>query len=350
MLSCGETRLYPIRAVDGAIVQPPMVDASIADASVESVDRPAPMDAPRELPPGFECPPPRLVGFATTGAGTTGGGTVLPVTVTTLADLITLAASDDEPRVIEIPNTIELTDQVRVKANKTIRGTARGAGLLGGGLYLRDSKNVIVQRLTIARALGTDAIGLDNAQNIWIDHCDLSSELTSPKKTYDGLVDITHASINVTVSWTKFHDHYNPSLVGHSVNNILEDTGALTVTFHHNWFENTPNNAPRVRFGTVHVFNSLHQNIEGAIASQMDAQVLVENCVFQNVLHPLMTHYEDEVDGYATEIGSLFDIGHGPEIGAGRAASWRPTYPYIEVLDLTDLVEPIVKKCAGPNL
>lgn len=31
--------------------------------------------------------------------------------------------------------------------------------------------------------------------------------LTGDKDTYDGLLDITHGSDDVTVSWTKFHDH-----------------------------------------------------------------------------------------------------------------------------------------------
>jgi pectate lyase len=34
--------------------------------------------------------------------------------------------------------------------------------------------------------------------------------ITGDKDTYDGLLDITHASDDVTVSWTKFHDHVRP--------------------------------------------------------------------------------------------------------------------------------------------
>lgn len=42
--------------------------------------------------------------------------------------------------------------------------------------------------------------------------------------SYDGLLDITHASNLVTVSWNKFHDHWKGSLVGHSDNNAGEGT------------------------------------------------------------------------------------------------------------------------------
>lgn len=53
-----------------------------------------------------------------------------------------------------------------------------------------------------------DVIALDLATNVWIDHCELSSiGLVGSKDDYDGLLDITHASDAVTVSWTKFLNH-----------------------------------------------------------------------------------------------------------------------------------------------
>lgn len=53
-----------------------------------------------------------------------------------------------------------------------------------------------------------DILSLDEATNVWIDHNELFSKgLTGDKDDYDGLLDITHASDDVTVSWNKFHDH-----------------------------------------------------------------------------------------------------------------------------------------------
>ena len=342
-VACQDTRLYPVRAFDASFAESTGRDAP-ADLPRDQI---AASDGPTELPVGYICKT-ALVGFgaaAGTGSpgGTTGGGNVQPVTVTTLADLTTYASTNDTPQVIEIDAVIPLVDQVRVKSNKTIRGTVRGE-LVGSGLNLTDASNVIVQRLKISKALGTDTISVTHAQNIWIDHCDLSSELISPKGTYDGLVDITHGSTNVTVSWNYFHDHYNVSLVGHSVSNGAEDTGALTVTYHHNWFARTPNNCPRVRFGLVHAFNNLYQDVEGAVASQMLAQVFVEGNVFQRVLHPIVTSYEDPVDGFADEVNNIFDPDHPPVIGPPRAP-WRPAYVY--ETDLVTDVPAIVTTCAG---
>lgn len=75
-----------------------------------------------------------------------------------------------------------------------------------------------------------DAIGIQAATNVWIDHMDLSSDMDHGKDYYDGLCDVTHASDWVTISNTYFHDHYKVSLVGHSDSNADEDTGTLHVT------------------------------------------------------------------------------------------------------------------------
>lgn len=68
---------------------------------------------------------------------------------------------------------------------------------------------MILRNLRISRvdASNGDAIGLDKALNVWVDHCDLSGDLNVDKDEYDGLLDITHASDWITVTNTYFHDH-----------------------------------------------------------------------------------------------------------------------------------------------
>ena len=121
-----------------------------------------------------------------------------------------------------------------------------------------------------------------------------------------GLLDITHASDFITVSWTKFHDHHKGSLIGHSDNNAKEDTGKLHVTYHHNYFTNVGSRLPSVRFGTAHVFNSLYENdpVSG-INSRMGAQVLVENNVFSNVPRAMITNLDSKIEGTICESGNV---------------------------------------------
>jgi pectate lyase len=285
------------------------------------------------------------VGFATLNGGTTGGGGGARVSVTTPAALEEEAARD-QPLIIEIAGTLSFTGQIAVASDKTIVGAGAGAQLVGGGLDLTDSHNVIVRNLTIARAAGTDAVTLLRSRNVWIDHCDLSSEPDAEDGAYDGLIDITRASDAVTVSWTRLHDHRDATLVGHAVDNGDEDRGHLTVTYHHDLFRRTSGAAPRVRFGTAHVFNNHYVDVEGyAVAATMSASVRVERSVFENVAVPITTMYVDPEAGRAADLENVF-VASGPS-QLGEAVTWTPPYAY--TADAASSVPALVAACAGPR-
>lgn len=81
--------------------------------------------------------------------------------------------------------------------------------LTGVGFYVKDQSNVILRNLKISKVLADngDAIGIQKSSNVWVDHCDLSSDQSHDKDYYDGLLDVTHASEWVTISNTYLHDH-----------------------------------------------------------------------------------------------------------------------------------------------
>lgn len=186
------------------------------------------------------------VGF---GAGTTGGGNAPAVTVSTL-DAFKAAVTGSAAKVVKVNGLIKLSGQVDIGSNTTVLGVGSSSGFTGGGLRLKKVGNVVLRNLTISKAVKTDAITVQTATQVWIDHNSLSSDRDHGKDYYDGLVDITHASDHVTVSWNVFKDHYKGSLVGHSDNNAAEDTGHLRVTYHHNWFDHVNSRTPSLRFGT----------------------------------------------------------------------------------------------------
>ena len=226
-------------------------------------------------------------GWSTQSGGTTGGGSGPTVTVTSLSAL-TSAASASTQQTIRINGNFTCSDDVRVASNKSIIGVGSGSGLTGCGINLRNVNNVIVRNLRIARVPASngngDAIHVDHATHLWIDHNDLSSDTTHGTDFYDGLLDITHAADFVTVSWNRLHDHIKCSLVGHSDSNAAEDTGHLRVTYHHNWFNNCDQRGPRVRFGNpVHVFNNYYFNSGTyGVASTCNAGVYIERNYFEN--------------------------------------------------------------------
>ena len=282
------------------------------------------------------------VGFA----APTGGGAGM-VRVVTTVDQLEQAADTAGPLVIQISGMLTVSGQIDISSDKTVEGVGPASGLTGGGLRLKEVSNVILRNLVISKAVGQDAIELSTAVNVWVDHCDLSSDLDNGKSYYDGLVDIVHASERVTVSWTRFHDHFHSSLVGGSENNAAEDTGHLTVTFYANLFDNTQSQLPRVRFGKVHVLNNHFRNVAlYAIASVTNAEVFVEGNVFENVAIPMRTNYEDTVGGAIRERDNLEDLASGPS-EITTASTWSPLYDYADALLPAERVAQVVDTCAG---
>src|SRR4051812_32597227 len=198
------------------------------------------------------------------GQSTNGGNdsTEPPVTVNNVADLVAEVQAAG-PRVIFLDGMLAPTETVKVTldksvrgGNKTIIGVGASSGLTGAGLDLSYADNIIIRKLKISKAsVGEgDAITLLASHHVWIDHCDLSSDRNDTTSGYDGLVDVTHGSSFITVSWTLFHDHKDTSIVGHTDNvaQMAEDA-VLSVTYHGNLFFNV-NSGPRIRFGTAHLF------------------------------------------------------------------------------------------------
>ena len=123
------------------------------------------------------------------------------MTVTTVQELMD-AVEGDEPSIIWVEGTLEgYIDKVRVGSNKSILGKNSESHIIGAGLFIKEAKNVIVQNVAISKVSEGegDAIGVQNSENIWIDHCDLSSDMESGKDYYDGLADFSHGADYITV-------------------------------------------------------------------------------------------------------------------------------------------------------
>ncbi|MEE1789697.1 polysaccharide lyase family 1 protein [Streptomyces sp. BE308] len=263
------------------------------------------------------------VGF---GAGTTGGGSAPAVTVSTLA-AFTAAVSGDTAKTVKVDGLITLSGQVDIGSNTTVLGVGSSAGFTGGGLRLKNASNIVVRNLNISKPVApADGITVQNSTKVWIDHNSFSADRDHDKDHYDGLLDITHASDQVTVSWNTFKNHYKGSLVGHSDNNAGEDTGHLHVTYHHNHFQNVYSRIPSLRFGTGHFYDNFVEGADTAVHSRMGAQLLVENNVFRTTKIAITTTRSSDEDGYVVERGN--DLG-GAATEISRTGSFTtPPYSY----------------------
>lgn len=286
------------------------------------------------------------IGYCTQNGGTTGGAAGSQTTVTSLDELIT-AAGADGPAIIIVDGALTGSESVDVTSDKTIIGAA-GSSLTGIGLRVKSQSNVIIRNMKIAKVLADagDAIAIQLSTNVWVDHCDLSSDMDHGKDYYDGLCDITHAADYITVSNTHFHDHYKSSLVGHSDDNGDEDTGHLIITYANNYWSNVNSRGPSFRFGTGHIFNSFMENMDSAVNTRMGAEVLVESCAFSGVESAIMSKDSDTV-GFATVTD--VDLGEGTNTAEAGSQSISGV-PYDYTLLGSANVQSSVTSTAGQTL
>ncbi|KAI1181678.1 polysaccharide lyase family 1 protein [Nemania serpens] len=240
------------------------------------------------------------------GAGTTGGGSGSGTTVTSCSALSSAAKSGG---VITISGVLDGCGIIDLVGGTTVIGSGSLSGLTNGGFRIKEVSNVIVRNLYFHNPPeGKDLVEIQYSSNVWVDHCDFSTVgITGDKDYYDGLLDITHGSDLVTVSWNKFHDHWKGSLVGHSDSNSGEDKGKLHVTYHHNHFTNINSRLPSFRFGTGHVFSSCFENNPtSGINSRMGAQMLIEQNYFASTQLAIVTDLDSDEDGYAVDRDNIY--------------------------------------------
>ncbi|MCG5436385.1 pectate lyase family protein [Micromonospora foliorum] len=254
---------------------------------------------PTEPPLDPGAPP---IGFASVNAlgqnGTTGGAGGPTVTVDTAAEFLAAIGTAGALN-IRVSGVIALPGPMHdVTSDKTIVGVGASSGITGGGLNIglpvstatsppaNAVHNVIVRNLNFRNTVD-DAINVQMfSHHIWIDHNDLAYG-------YDGLIDIKRGASYVTVSWNHTHHHTKNMLLGHDDSNAAQDTNYLKVTYHHNWFDRTPQRNPRVRFGEpVHVFNNYFvYNTDVGVACQLNSGCVVEGNYFEDVEVPWSISY-----------------------------------------------------------
>ncbi|KAF1815892.1 pectin lyase-like protein [Eremomyces bilateralis CBS 781.70] len=246
------------------------------------------------------------VGFATLNGGTKGGAGGPTVNVAS-ADALQSAVEGNDPKIVVITGPISGAVKIKIGSNKTILGKDSSAKLNGVGLSIDKQKNVIIRNIVISKVVAKtgDAISIQRTTNVWIDHCDLSSDREHDKDYYDGLLDVTHAGDFVTISNTYLHDHWKASLVGHSDSNKAEDTGHLRVTYVNNRFAKINSRAPSFRFGTGHILNNLFEDVADGINTRLGAQLLVEGNAFVGAKKPLYSTDQ----GFAVEKNNDFGGG-----------------------------------------
>ncbi|MET9686000.1 pectinesterase family protein [Streptomyces coeruleorubidus] len=293
-------------------------------------------------------------GFASVNSlgqnGTYGGRDGKTVTVKTQADLEKYATAA-EPYVIVVAGTINMNPvgkEIKVQSDKTIVGSGTSGHIVGGGFFLGSGvHNVIIRNLTIRDSYqgvwndkdhDFDAIQMDGAHHVWIDHNDL-------RHMADGLIDVRKDSTNVTVSWNKLSDNNKTFGIGWT-ENVKTD-----ITIHHNWIRETEQRNPSTdNAAHAHLYNNFLEDAPGTDIkssygnySRGATKMVLENSLFQGVRNPAIK----DSGAAIVQRGNSFSGTSGRNESGGTAFDPKAYYPY--TLDKAADLPSILKSGAGPR-
>lgn len=283
--------------------------------------------------------------------GTYGGRDGETVTVRTFADLEKYA-TDSRPYVIVVAAAITMDPEgkeIKVASDKTIIGSGTSGQIVGGGFFLGEGvHNVIIRNLTIRDSYaGTwndkehdwDAIQLDGAHHVWIDHNDL-------RHMADGLIDSRKDTTYLTVSWNRLRNDNKAFGIGWTENTTAD------ITVHHNWLNETEQRNPSTdNVAHAHLYNNYLQDEPGTDITAAygnyargNTNMVLENSYFEGVRNPVIR------DSTATLVqrGSIF-AGTSGRNESGGGTSFDPHTYYAYTLDSAADVPALVKAGSGPR-
>ncbi|PYH42424.1 polysaccharide lyase family 1 protein [Aspergillus saccharolyticus JOP 1030-1] len=272
------------------------------------------------------------VGFA---ASATGGGSAAAVTPTSTTELVSYLG-DDEARVIVLTQTFDFTGTegtttatgcapwgtasgcqlainaddwcdnyessapsvsvtydnagtlgITVNSNKSLIGVGTSGVIKGKGLRMVSGvSNIIIQNIAVTDinpeyVWGGDAITLDDADLVWIDH------VTTARIGRQHYVLGTSADnrVSITNNYIDGESEYSATCDNHHYWNVYLDGSSDKVTFSGNYLYKTSGRAPKVQDNTyLHIYNNYWNDNSGhAFEIGSGGYVLAEGNYFEDV-------------------------------------------------------------------
>lgn len=208
--------------------------------------------------------------------------------------------------------------QIKGCKNMTIEGIGEDASAYGWGILIRDSQNVEIRNIAVM-LFDDDGISLDtNNANIWIHNNEIFYGNAGSDKDQakgDGSCDVKQNSTYVTVSYNHFWDSGKCSLCG------MSDTEEFFVTYHHNWFDHSDSRHPRIRVGSIHVYNNYYDgNSKYGVGVTKGSSAFVEANYFRNCKNPMMSSLQGTdalgEGTFSNEAGGMIKAYNNTIIGA----------------------------------
>lgn len=255
-------------------------------------------------------------------------------TCTGLSDILAKRQKgyDKTPLIIRLIGTITKSDisglnssgylQIKGCYNVSVEGVGEDATVSGWGLLLRDAHNVEVKNLGVM-LFPDDGISLDtDNENIWVHNNDIfygTAGSDADQAKGDGSCDVKGFSNYVTVSYNHFWDSGKCSLCG------MSDSQEFFVTYHHNWYDHSDSRHPRIRVGSIHIYNNYFDgNSKYGVGVTKGSSAFVEANYFRNCKYPMLTSlqgtdvYGDNTGTFSGEAGGMIKAYNNKVIGATR--------------------------------
>jgi pectate lyase len=327
----------------------------------------------------------RPVGFA---SGVTGGAGGEVVTVTTTAALAA-AVAGNTPRVVQVSGVIDFTGTegtttaascfqaqcsdgtfeyitndlgactsagkptfnvtldkagktaLPVGSNKTIIGIGRNATIRGKGLTMTGGvSNIAIRNLTITSinpqiVWGGDALTIDNADRVWIDHVRVS--LIGRQFFVTGF----GAATNVTLSWDDFDGRtpFSATCNGSHYWFMLTTGANDTITVANSWIHNTSGRGPHAGGSTPHVtmhfLNDYYDTVPGHAADPAtNSDLLYEGSYFRNVTTPVVIEPTDAGSAFVPLGGTVASTDAACRTALGRPCTANFATPQVGTFPL----------------
>lgn len=171
--------------------------------------------------------------------------------------------------------------------NMTIEGIGDDAYAYGWGILLRYVGNVEVRNLGFM-LFPDDGISLDTGNvNVWLHNNDLfygTAGGDADQAKGDGSTDLKKGSTYITISYNHYWDSGKASLVG------LSESAEFFATFHHNWFDHSDSRHPRIRTGSIHIYNNFYDGVSKyGVGVTTGASAFVESNYFRHTKYPMLS-------------------------------------------------------------
>ncbi len=171
----------------------------------------------------------------------------------------------------------------------TIEGVGNDAFALFG-FNLVEANNIEVRNLGFKEMTTVDEDGVtitNGSQRVWVHNNDFfygGQGSDSDQEKGDGSVDLKKTSTKITISDNHYWDSGKVNLCG------LSESTDYEITYSRNWFDHSDSRHPRVRTGSVHVYNNYYDGVAkyGAGACT-GASLFVEGNYFRNTSKPVMS-------------------------------------------------------------